>query len=234
MSFIYASLWYRFKVFGKIVMNTLFPLECVGCKKVGSVICFDCRKTIPKRLFYASVSRGEERTSLSFSGVYGYRNTVISKGMSRGKYAHSSKPFILLTEYALPEFQEFFKNISNAVIVPVPLHPVREHERGFNQSQVICNVLENNLGIKTCSLLTRIRNTPQQARLKKRERQSNLVNAFELNMRKLEDLPLSKDTPLVLVDDVISTGATIVECAQVLELYGFRNISALCLARGGR
>lgn len=171
---------------------------------------------------------------IQFSGVYGHSNTIVSKGISRGKYAHSVQPFILLTEYALPEMQVLFKNIPNAILVPVPLHPAREHERGFNQSTIICSVLEDNLGIKMCLILKRVRNTPQQARLKKVERQSNLVNAFEVDTDCIAKSQVSLDTPLVLVDDVISTGSTIVECAQALEVYGFKNISALCLARGGR
>ena len=106
-------------------------------------------------------------------------------------------------------------------VVPVPLHPLREYRRGFNQARE----LAIRLGPPILPLLRRVRYTRSQIDLPKHERQLNVHGAFALN-----------DTPeglsvVVLVDDVSTTGATLDACARVLQTAGVGEVRALTAAR---
>jgi ComF family protein len=110
------------------------------------------------------------------------------------------------------------------VIVPVPLHPWRRMQRGFNQARDLAERLER----PVASVLWRIRATPAQMALNADARRSNVRGAFVVS-------PLHSDARLhgarvVLVDDVRTTGATLDECAKVLLEAGACEIRALTLA----
>lgn len=112
------------------------------------------------------------------------------------------------------------------VLAPVPLHPSREHERGFNQITRILDSLPDNLRtLARPHLLTRTRATVQQTRLSRAERLSNVAGAFALT-----DTSLSLGTRVILIDDVTTTGATLVNAAHPLRRAGF-DVTLLALAR---
>lgn len=112
-------------------------------------------------------------------------------------------------------------------IVPVPLHAARERERGFNQSIILGRAAGEVLHVPVRSLLTRTRATSPQARLSRAERLINVHDAF----RYITDFAPVPYTVL-LIDDVITTGATISACASALRLAGVSRVYALALARG--
>jgi ComF family protein len=101
------------------------------------------------------------------------------------------------------------------LLVPVPLHPARQRERGYNQSLCIAAGLAEAIGKPVRpGLVRRRRATRQQARLDAAERASNLADAFET----VGDVP--SGIRLGLVDDVVTTGATLASCCKVLERRG--------------
>jgi ComF family protein len=112
------------------------------------------------------------------------------------------------------------------VIVPVPLHPGRLRERGFNQSLLIARALSR---ITNSPLvydrLKRARDTGQQVGLKAAERKKNVSGAFTLT-----GAAMFKGKKVLLVDDVVTTGATLNECAKVLKRAG-AEVTALTVAR---
>lgn len=110
-------------------------------------------------------------------------------------------------------------------IIPVPLHPKRFRERGFNQSVEIARVLVEKFGssLRT-DLVSRIRHTPPQASLKEKERLLNLKGAFAVRGA----LPRGR---IVLLDDVLTTGATLSELAKTLIQAGAEEIEAWVCAR---
>jgi ComF family protein len=112
------------------------------------------------------------------------------------------------------------------LLVPVPLHWWRERRRGFNQSELIAKGLANATGLKVSSkALARKKNTPPQQQLTRLERATNLRDAF------LADPCLVEEKSIILIDDVCTTGATLIECAQALRNAGAANVLALTLAR---
>jgi competence protein ComFC len=112
------------------------------------------------------------------------------------------------------------------VIVPVPLHPARQRERGFNQASLLAELLSAHTSIRCRPLLKRIRYTTTQTALDRSERMDNLHNAFRL--RKNADV---RGLRVLLIDDVLTTGSTLSECARVLKRAGAISLHAATAAR---
>lgn len=218
---------YRFRKFFFNIRNILFPIECVDCGKEGDILCSKCLPKVPTRLFKTTLSSG-----LLFGVVYGYSVKTVAQSISFGKYFYSKDPFVCLTENVLSDISLFLSPYPNVVLVPVPLFDARKNERGFNQSEVIASVISDNLGYEVVDLMQRVRNTPQQARLKKSDRQKNLEGAFAIEKSCADQI--DSNSWICIVDDVISTGSTLLEIEKVLRQNGYHNIIAFGLARGGR
>ena len=111
-------------------------------------------------------------------------------------------------------------------LVPVPLHRNRLRERGFNQSAVLATMVGEQLGIPVLSALERTRATAQQTGLSAAERRLNVEGAFAV--RGAGDLG---GTQLLLIDDVVTTGAVLNACATTLSRGGATSVRAAALAR---
>jgi ComF family protein len=116
-------------------------------------------------------------------------------------------------------------------IVPVPLWPKREKQRGFNQAEVIAKIVGRQWALGTRNLLLRVRDTGRQVGRTKQERLKAVEGAFTINSK--YEILSSKEVPkkALLVDDVWTTGATMNECAKVLKQAGVRCVWGLVLAR---
>jgi ComF family protein len=122
-----------------------------------------------------------------------------------------------------------FEDLPFEAIIPVPLHPTRLRERGFNQALLLGKPLGRIHHKKVLvGALQRIRNTTPQVQLDHSERERNVRGAFAV--KKQEEII---DKRLLLVDDVYTTGATVNECARVLKKSGAKEIIILTLARVG-
>jgi ComF family protein len=117
-------------------------------------------------------------------------------------------------------------------LVPVPLHPARLRERGYNQSERICAGIR---GVTGKALLTgalmRTRNTPSQTTLKLHEREDNVKGAFRVPKGRVKLLDARS---VVLVDDVMTTGATLLACAEALRGAGARSVLVATVALADR
>jgi competence protein ComFC len=111
-------------------------------------------------------------------------------------------------------------------IVPVPLHSARERERGFNQAQLLAELLSRKISVPLRRALERIRYTTTQTEFDRAERMENLRNAFRL--RKKMNV---RDLRVLLIDDVLTTGSTLSECARVLKEAGAISVHAATAAR---
>ncbi len=150
-------------------------------------------------------------------------NTILTELLRRWKflrqraYAESIAAVIDCCEEVWPE--------GDCVLCPVPLHWSRRFHRGFNQAEVIAAALRERTGLRVCNVLRRARATGHQSWRSKAERKVALCNAF-----RVVD-PQSLPTHVVLVDDVVTTGSTLSECAQALRKAGVRHVEAWALAR---
>lgn len=113
------------------------------------------------------------------------------------------------------------------VLLPVPLHPARLRERGYNQALELARPLSRRLGLPIdLALCRRVRATAQQATLTARERRRNLRGAFAVTRR-------PEYAHVVLVDDVVTTGATVFELARMLRAAGVARVDVWACARAG-
>jgi len=112
-------------------------------------------------------------------------------------------------------------------VVPVPLSREQQRRRGFNQSERLAIELGSRLGLPVFAwMLQRIRDTPPQVRLSARERARNVRGAFQAAGR-----DSVADQVVLLVDDVLTTGATLNECARVLKRAGAADVYGITMAR---
>ena len=119
-----------------------------------------------------------------------------------------------LQELPLPHFD---------VVVPVPIHPLRRIERGFNQAEVLCSRMDT--GVRM-DLLRRVRRTRPQAGLDIERRRRNVRGAFAAD-------PSVEGLDVLLVDDVTTSGFTAIECAKELRRNGAKSVGVLAYATGG-
>jgi ComF family protein len=113
------------------------------------------------------------------------------------------------------------------LIVPVPLHPWRLFQRRYNQSALLANALADLSGVPCCpDVLARVRHTPKQGSMGRRQRRANLQGA--IRMKRMDKV---RGRHVLLIDDVLTSGATVEECVRVLQSGGATAVDVLTLAR---
>jgi ComF family protein len=128
---------------------------------------------------------------------------------------------------ATPHLADYLRG---AVLVPVPLHPRKERERGYNQSRLLagCFAAAGSAGARVAEPLRRVVDTPTQTALDRRTRQANLKNAFALRVGSA----INTAERYVLIDDVFTTGSTLNACAAVLRRAGCLNLDVVTFGHG--
>jgi ComF family protein len=117
------------------------------------------------------------------------------------------------------------------LIVPVPLHWRRRWQRGFNQAELLAKVLSRHSGLPLISALARGKATAPQAGLSDTERRLNMESAFSIRPKYAETI---EGKHVLLIDDVLTTGATLAAASRVLRRSGARRITVLTVARADR
>ncbi|BCX15576.1 MAG: hypothetical protein KatS3mg097_468 [Candidatus Parcubacteria bacterium] len=113
-------------------------------------------------------------------------------------------------------------NFDNYYLTPVPITQKKLLHRGFNQTNILAQAINQTAAIPIADILIKIKDTPDQVGLNLKERLENLKNSFNL-----KSLPPKN---IILVDDIKTTGATLKECAETLKKAGAKNIIALTIA----
>ena len=162
------------------------------------------------------------------------RTAVLLRGPARTlvldiKY-HGALHLFEEIELIARETAGFLDFLRGAALVPVPLHPRKLRERGYNQSHLLAVTFARAAGEGTMVVepLRRVVDTPTQTRLDRRTRQRNLKNAFA----PVPGRPLDPARRLVLIDDVFTTGSTLNACAAVLRRGGHLNLDVATFGHG--
>jgi ComF family protein len=199
------------------LLDLLFPPRCEICKKMGKeILCSECMRQIkfmrPQMgVICATAYVGIMREALHCLKFKKRKKLVNPLG-------------VLLVNYlsALPNFD--VREID--LIVPIPLHPRRLRQRGFNQSQLLANAVSKYFGVPEKESLLRIRDTKPPFDLSRKERLLNIVGAF-----KVSNPSFVSNKRVLLVDDIYTTGATMTEGIKVLKAAGAKRIEILTMAR---
>lgn len=219
--------------FKKLFLDLIFPVHCLGCKQEGKWLCRSCLGKI--NLNFSS-TRCQVDQSNFLSGVWvaaDYRQNLVAEILKNFKYNFvldlGEEISSLLIKFL------FFKinqgEISDFdLVIPIPLARKRLLFRGFNQSEVLAERITQNFGWPLGQNIVSRQNSSQpQVGLRKKDRLVNVRGIFKIKYPASEFLRGKK---ILLVDDVVTTGATLDECAKVLKEAGAKEIWALVLAKG--
>jgi ComF family protein len=218
------------------LLDLLFPPRCVGCRRRGAWLCAGCLQAAPRlatercpycaspTLDGGSCSRCRQAPpafdQLHCGWVF---DGAIRAGIHALKYAgarHLATPLATAALGAAPP------NGHYDAVVPVPLHPARQAQRGYNQSALLAAVVARRLGTSTVEgSLLRIRDTPAQVGLPAAARWRNLQGAFAVGDRRLAG------ARVLLVDDVSTTTSTLRAAGDALRAGGVTHIDAMVVAR---
>ena len=150
---------------------------------------------------------------------------ALRRALSRLKYGGAARLAGPLANAALPVVRRILSLAEQPHFVPVPVHSDRLRERGYNQAALIAWALARATGTPVADLLVRRRPTTQQHRLDRAARLRNLRDAFALR-------PAARPPPtVVLVDDILTTSATLEACAAVLRAQGAGRVLGVTVAR---
>lgn len=221
----------------KGILDLLFPRCCPLCGCVledSQEICPDCLADLP-RTEQSSIRNnitedlfvGDEMFVRGGCFLFFDKDAPVQKLMHLLKYKDSPRLGYSLAREAAFDFinSDLFENID--VIIPVPLHPRRLRERGYNQSEWIAKGLSEvtNIPMDTTHL-TRRHNNPKQALMRGNEREANVKDIFEVNHP--EELYRKN---ILLVDDIITTGSTIRSCMETMHAFRGAKISVFALGK---
>lgn len=226
------------------ILDLIFPKECLGCGKVGCYFCKNCEAKIAKAYQTCPVCEkssltGQTHTfcqkSKRLNGLYCFFNYegILKEAIHKIKYEFVTDIFTELFSVIFRNWQEEENLISlnkfidqkKPILVPIPLHWHKENIRGFNQSVLFGKALVKrlNLALKE-DILGKKKPTVSQTTLGPKERKENVKGIFKLKRQ-------IKDQNIILIDDVWTTGATMIEAARVLKEAGAKEVWGLTIAR---
>jgi ComF family protein len=206
-------------------MDLLFPKFCVSCAAEEKWLCANC---LPKNIVPQQELCADRACMDSLDGLIAldsYGTSSMSDLIRLLKYRYITDVVSDLREIIAAV--DFTTDWQNFAIIPVPLHPRRERERGFNQAEYIADLFAERLGLEVYKILRRSEYTQQQAILSGEERRKNVTKAFIFDSQ--SGVVPSK---VLLVDDVCTTGSTLRECAKALKAAGVQTVWGLVLAKG--
>lgn len=220
-------------MFNKLV-NVIFPPKCIFCQQllghdVTLHICEPCYKQLPfmgERSFYTSQD-GENSSCDSAISIFEYTGKV-KESLIRFKFHNKPGNYRTYARLMAERLRKMADTEQYDMVLSVPLHRKREFTRGYNQAFLISKALSRVLKMPECSgLLKRIRFTDTQSLLDKQKRHHNVKGAFGVTAPER-----IKGKAVLLVDDILTTGSTLDECARVLKQAGAIKVTAIVVATG--
>lgn len=213
------------------IVDILFPVYCIGCKKADFYICDNCISKIPEP--------NHEKLE-NIMACFDYQHPIIKKAIWDLKYYNKKHAGCILGQqlniYMKEEISELRQIHSGQkfIIIPVPLTKERKYERGYNQAECLALEFIKNLNEDIFELHTdiifKIKDTGHQARIhNKKIRLKNMLGAFSLN-KNIDIDKYIKNRIIFVVDDVTTTGATISEIIKILNKYGAKKVYGIAVA----
>jgi ComF family protein len=215
----------------------IFPEFCVACQtpvvKGEGQVCTNCRYSLPFADYHLHPENEfTQKLATKLPLKYGLAYLKFTKSSRVQRILHALKyegnqeiGELLGYWYGNILKESQFEGVFD-VIIPVPLHPSKLRKRGYNQSDCIAKGLSEGLGVKWSSeILVRTKATESQTKKSRMERWFNVSQIFAVTKPQLID-----NQHILLIDDVVTTGATLEACWQALENAGAKSVSVMALA----
>lgn len=201
-----------------------------GLEYVSEPYCMKCGKPVDVDEEFC-VDCVNKRTSFEYGRAVFVYNKYMQKSMAGFKYCKRAEYGKFYASQIAKMYGKWIERISPDALIPVPVHEDRRMKRGYNQSEIIAEILGNKMGIKVISdLIFRTKNTLPQKELSDRERKSNLYNAFVVSEASRELYQNVKC--VIIIDDIYTTGSTIEECSYILKSADIDKIYFICICIG--
>jgi ComF family protein len=212
------------------LLDLIMPPACAGCGCSGALLCAACVAA------FIPASRADDRFVAPDAAVVVGDALILAmaafahagpmrRAIAALKYSGASRMAPILAREAAPALGPLLAVSGRAALVPVPVHRERMRSRGYNQAELIARALAGATGLPCPGLLERVRPTTKQHRLDRAARLANLRGAFAVRDR--TTLPAT----VLLVDDIITTTATLEACASVLQETGVEAVYGFAVAR---
>ena len=220
-------------------VSLLFPRVCLVCQKAlphqVEHICVKCRYDLPKtnnHNIQIDTLHEKFQNIIDLSAIYVYchfhKGGKLQRILHAIKYHNQQHLARILGKWYTQELVNDLGPIDVDIIVPVPLHPKRLKQRGFNQSERIAEGVADVLGKPIISnLIVRSKMNTSLTRMSKKARIETMRSAYVLNNNVSASY---KGQKILLVDDVLTTGSTLIACHEALEEIKPNQVSALVLA----
>ena len=209
-----------------VLLDLLYPPRCAGCGVVGQGDwCLDCHHRVmpypPERARKTIINEDGARILVISAAPFG---SPLREAIHAYKYEGGRNLDAPLAAYMSAAFVASGETAD--LIIPVPIHKKRQRERGYNQSELMAKHISLAVNVPMrAQAMTRERHTSQQAKLSAAERKANVRDAFSAEPSML------KNKRVLLVDDVFTTGATLMEAGRAALAAGASQALALTLAR---
>jgi competence protein ComFC len=213
------------KNLGSDILNIILPATCISCGKILSdgrvIVCEPCYSDLEKitpAQIEVFINRVDNR---EFDNIYIMYE--FSKLFQKLMYFFKYEGYQHIAKYFAMSIFEYINNEYDCVSF-VPLHKTKQRERGFNQSEVIADYYCQKSKLPFCNhLLKRTKYTQSQTKLGRQQRRENIHKAFSVE----SDV---ENKSILLIDDVITTGATLNECAAVLKAANCKKVDIVAIA----
>src|SRR5215210_5994623 len=212
------------------LLDLALPPACAGCGRYGSILCQPCVRSL--RQPRASADRFLAPDAGIVIGdalelavaAFAYEGPL-RRALAGLKYGSAAKVALPLADRAATGLALLTDVAADATLVPVPVHAERLRQRGYNQAALLARALGRRPRLPVAELLERRRATTQQHRLDRAARLRNLRDAFAVRVQ-------ARPPPIViLVDDILTTSATLEACAAVLRAAGAMRVLGFAVAR---
>jgi ComF family protein len=211
-------------------LDLVLPPACAGCGRFGAVLCEECLRAFrPAAAIddrFLSADPGAmvgDALELAFAAFVHGAN--VRRALQRLKYGGSAQVAHPLARAAGPALEALTAISGRLPLVPVPVHGARLRQRGYNQAALLARALGVGAGLPVLDILERRRATARQHGLGKAARLHNMRGAFAVREG------ATPPPALILVDDILTTSATLEACAQVLRAAGAASVYGFTIAR---
>lgn len=212
------------------LLELLLPGACAGCGRYGELLCRACvmglRPAGGEADRFAAADPGIiVGDALELAMAAFIHEGTMRRVLQRLKYGGAGRLATPLARAAAPALRVLVAQSGPAPLVPVPVHATRRRQRGYNQAELLATELGRLAGLPVLDLLLRHRPTTRQHGLGRAARLHNLRGA--LGVRSAAQAP----DVVILVDDILTTSATLEACAETLRRHGASRVFGFAVAR---